>query len=328
MDIIKINTTRDISLVKKKRKKNNINNNLFTIYKSEKTLKDYMFYLKKFLSFVYEINGQLDQEEMLNMMVNVDKDDVEAYVDYLVNERKLKKSSINKIIFSLKSMYKEIEKHGLPNHFKFIPTMKVAKHNFENVLKISYSEIKEILKKYDIIDDKSYRNYVILYTLFYTGLRSSELLNLKYKNIINREGERVLKLEKTKSGKVQYKPLHNDCYKKIIEYKTFMQQLYSIADFEMEDNFIFPSSFEENKQMTYSNLYKIIKNLGCLINKEISPHNIRHSVATELSLQGADVLEIRDFLGHADSKVTEIYINAKNILEKRAVNKLPSLEED
>ena len=328
MDIIKINATRDISLVKKKRKKNNINNNLFTIYKSEKTLKDYMFYLKKFLSFVYEINGQIDEEEMLNMMVNVDKDDVEAYVDYLVNEKKLKKSSINKIVFSLKSMYKEIEKHGLPNHFKFIPTMKVAKHNFENVLKISYSEIKEILKKYDIIDDKTYRNYVIIYTLFYTGLRSSELLNLKYKNIINREGERVLKLEKTKSGKVQYKPLHNDCYKKIIEYKAFMQQLYSITDFEMEDNFIFPSSFEENKQMTYSNLYKIIKNLGCLINKEISPHNIRHSVATELSLQGADVLEIRDFLGHADSKVTEIYINAKNILEKRAVNKLPSLEED
>jgi integrase/recombinase XerD len=328
MDIIKIDTSRDVSLVKKKRKRNNINTNLFSIYKSEKTLKDYMFYLKKFLSFVYEINGKIEQEEMLNMMANVDKEDVEAYVDYLINERNLKKSSINKIIFSLKSVYKELEKHGLPNHFKFIPTMKVARHNFENVLKVSYKEIKKILKSYDIVDDKSYRNYVILYTLFYTGLRSSELLNLKYKNIINHEGEKVLKLEKTKSGKVQYKSLHNDCHKKIIEYKIYIQSLYSISDFNINESFIFPSSFENNKQMTYSNLYKIIKNLGFLINKEVSPHNIRHSVATELSLQGADVLEIRDFLGHSDSKVTEIYINAKNILEKRAVNRLPSLEDD
>jgi integrase/recombinase XerD len=50
-------------------------------------------------------------------------------------------------------------------------------------------------------------------------------------------------------------------------------------------------------------------------------------VATELSLQGADILEIRDFLGHSDSKVTEIYINARNILEKKALNRLPKLED-
>jgi integrase/recombinase XerD len=77
--------------------------------------------------------------------------------------------------------------------------------------------------------------------------------------------------------------------------------------------------------MSYNNLYRIIKDKGLLIGKEISPHNIRHTVATELSLRGADILEIRDFLGHADTKVTEVYINAKNILEKRAITKLPKL---
>ncbi|MGL5050354.1 MAG: tyrosine-type recombinase/integrase, partial [Fusobacteriaceae bacterium] len=46
-------------------------------------------------------------------------------------------------------------------------------------------------------------------------------------------------------------------------------------------------------------------------------------IATELSLNGADILEIRDFLGHSDTRVTEIYINAKSILEKRVLDKIP-----
>jgi len=213
----------------------------------------------------------------------------------------------------------------LPNPIKFFPTMKINRFNYENVLKLSYSEIKSILQIYKIKDDKTFRDYTILITLFYTGMRSSELLNLKYVNIIKRNEDYVLKLEKTKSGREQYKPLHNKAYEKIIVYKKYIQNLYGIKDSDMNDRFIFPSEFEKNRAMSYNNLYRIIQNMGILIDKDISPHNIRHTVATELSLNGADILEIRDFLGHADSKVTEIYINARNILEKKAINRLPDL---
>ncbi len=72
--------------------------------------------------------------------------------------------------------------------------------------------------------------------------------------------------------------------------------------------------------------YDIIQNFGKLINKEISPHNIRHAIATELSLNGADILEIRDFLGHSDTRVTEVYVNAKSILEKRVLDKIPDID--
>lgn len=307
-------------------KKVNLDDSLFSFYKSPKTLKDYMFYLKDFLSFIYEEVDMNNQSQVIKMMIEVTKLEIEEYVSHLINERKLKKTSINKIIFSLKSLYIELEKRDLPNPIKFFPTMKVNRFNYENVLKLSYSEIKKILQVYIIKDDKTFRDNTILITLFYTGMRSSELLNLKYKNILKRNEDYVLKLEKTKSGKEQFKPLHNRAYEKITLFKRYIQNLYSIHDNDMDERFIFPSNFEKNRAMSYNNLYRIIQNMGILIEKDISPHNIRHTVATELSLNGADILEIRDFLGHADSKVTEIYINARNILEKKALNRLPDLE--
>ncbi|WP_319370707.1 site-specific integrase [uncultured Ilyobacter sp.] len=312
--------------IRKKRKRNQDSKNIFSIYKSEKTLKDYMFYLNKFLNFVYEGNGEFHKDEIIQLMGDVEKGDIEDYVYHLIEERELKNTSVNKIISSLKSLYNEMEKHGYENPFKFIPLLKVSRHNFENVLKISFTEIKTILQKHDVFDDKSYRNKVIVYTLFYTGMRSQELLNLKYSDIIKREGEYVIKLEKTKSGREQYKALHPKCVEKIFFYKSYIKKLYALSSSQLEGRHVFPSDFSKDIPLSYSSLYSIIQNMGKLIEKDISPHNIRHAVATELSLQGADIMEIRDFLGHADTKVTEVYINAKNLLEKRAIEKLPSLD--
>ena len=101
---------------------------------------------------------------------------------------------------------------------------------------------------------------------------------------------------------------------------------FSISDENIEEQYIFNSSIEKNTKLSYRTLYDIIQNFGKIIGKDISPHNIRHAVATELSLNGADILEIRDFLGHSDTRVTEIYINAKSVLEKRVLEKLPDLE--
>lgn len=324
-----LNSTGNEIIVKKRNRKKQeyLDESIFSIYKSDKTIKDYMFYLKDFLTFVYEDVDLSNQQSLLKMMIEVEKRDIEDYLSHLINERKLKKTSINKILFSLKSLYNELEKRGLNNPFKFFPTLKTNKDNYENVLKLSYDELSEIIKKMEINNDKDYRNYIIIITLFYTGMRSSELLNLKYKNIISTQGEHIIKMEKTKSGKEQYKALHNYCYEKLMEFKNYISNLYLIDKNHMEEHYVFSANYEKQTQMTYSNLYEIIKNSGKYIGKHISPHNIRHTVATELSLQGADILEIRDFLGHSNTKVTEIYINARNILEKKALNRLPKLED-
>lgn len=323
MDIINRGSTELTR--RKKRKKSGEHKNLFSIYKSEKTLKDYMFYLNKFLNYTYEGGGAIKGEEIVQLMTEISKEDVEDYIYHLVEEKEMKNSSVNKIISALKSLYKEVEKHGHENPMKFIPLLKITRHNFDNVLKVSASDIQDILDRYDVVDDKSYRNRMILYTLFYTGMRSQELLDMKYSNIIRREDEYVVKIEKTKSGREQYKPLHNSCVDKLRSYRKYMENLYSMKDDEIEGSYVFAGTGGTDKKLSYSALYNIVQDMGKLIDKDISPHNIRHAVATELSLNGADLVEIRDFLGHADTKVTEIYINARSILEKRALEKLPEL---
>lgn len=123
--------------------------------------------------------------------------------------------------------------------------------------------------------------------------------------------------------------MHEFLVKKMSDYKNYVKNMFSIKKEELEEYFIFPTSFEKNTKMSYNNLYSLIQEMGKVIGKNISPHNVRHAIATELSINGADILEIRDFLGHSDSKVTEIYINAKSILEKRVLGRIPvpNLEE-
>lgn len=323
MDIIKRGETGVVTARRKKRVKEE-RKSIFEIYRSPKTIKDYMFYLKDFLNFVYEGEGDIRGDELIDLMKDIDKTDVEDYISHLVDERGLKKTSINKILSALKSLYKEMEKNGFDNPFKYVELFKVGR-NIDNILKLSFEDIKKIIGLYKIKGEKEYRNITILYTLFYTGMRSQELLNLKFKHILEREGSYYIKLEQTKSGREQYKSVYEILTDKLNEYKSYLQSLYSINDEEIEEQYVFSSSVKNNTQLSYRALYDLVQNFGKLIGKDISPHNIRHAVATELSINGADLLEIRDFLGHADTRVTEVYINAKSVLEKKVLEKLPPL---
>ena len=311
---------------RKKREKEN-RKSIFEIYKSEKTMKDYFFYLRDFLSFIYDNGEPIRQEEVLELMSDITEEDVEDYLSHLLYERKLKKTSVNTMISGLKSLYKELEKHGVKNPYKHVKLFKTSR-NLENILKVSFEDIKKILKEYKVSGEKEYRNVVILYTLFYTGMRSQELINVRYKNIFERDGNYFIKLEKTKSGREQYKPVHEILVKKIHDYKNFVMGMYGFDDEEMQEMFLFPSSFLKNKPLSYKALYNIIQQMGKTIGLDISPHNIRHAIATELSANGANILEIRDFLGHADTRVTEIYIDAKSILDKKVISKIPEYLND
>lgn len=326
MDIIKKENNEILVSRRKKRKQEN-KKSIFEIYKSEKTIKDYMFYLKDFLRFVYEGENEIRSEEVISLMEEIEKEDVEEYIVHLFEERNLQKSSVNKILSALKSLYKELESKGLNNPVKYLKLFKVNR-NIENVLKLSISDIKNIIGLYKVESEKQYRNLVILYTLFYTGMRSKELLNLKFNNYLKRENNYFFKLIQTKSGKDLYKPIHSALVIKLEEYKSYLKSLYNLSEEDLLEKYIFPTSISENKQLSYRSLNLIIENMGKLIDKKISPHNIRHAIATELALNGADILEIRDFLGHADTKVTEVYINASSILEKKVLEKLPDINLD
>ena len=306
---------------RKKRDKEN-KKSIFEIYRSEKTMKDYLFYLNDFLLFVYDNGDPIQKDEIIELMSDITEEDIEDYLSHLLYERNLKKTSVNKIMSALKSLYKELEKYNIQNPLKHIKLFKTGR-NLDNILKVSYEDIKNILKNYKVTGEKEYRNTVIMNTLFYTGMRSQELLDLEYRNILKRDEDYFIKIEKSKSGKELYKPIHPTLVEKLKEFKDYIMKMYGFSFEDMEERFVFSSHYEKNTKLSYKALYNIIQDMGKVVGLDISPHNIRHAIATELSSNGADLLEIRDFLGHSDTRVTEIYINAKSLLDKKVISKIP-----
>lgn len=306
---------------RKKRDKEN-KKSIFEIYRSEKTMKDYLFYLNDFLLFVYDNGEPIQKDEVIELMSDITEEDIEDYLSHLLYERNLKKTSVNKIMSALKSLYKELEKYNIQNPLKHIKLFKTGR-NLDNILKVSYEDIKNILKNYKVTGEKEYRNTIIMNTLFYTGMRSQELLDLEYRNILKRDEDYFIKIEKSKSGKELYKPIHPTLVEKLKEFKDYIMKMYGFSSEDMEERFVFSSHYEKNTKLSYKALYNIIQDMGKVVGLDISPHNIRHAIATELSSNGADLLEIRDFLGHSDTRVTEIYINAKSLLDKKVISKIP-----
>lgn len=316
---------QSIDIQRRKKRTQENRKRFFEIYKSPKTLEDYFFYLRDFLSFVYEGEKNFREDEIIPLMRDISTEDVQQYIAHLFEDRNMKKTSVNKVISAMKSLYKELEPYQIENPFRYVKLFKTNR-NLDNILKISSQDIQEIISKYPVKTEKDYRNIMILYTLYYTGMRSDELLHMEFRHISRRQGSYFLKLEKTKSGKEQFKALHPILVEKLEQYKKEMASLYSIPLEDLDNHFVFCSQFEKNKALSYRGLYDIVKALGLQVEKDMSPHNIRHAIATELSLQGADLVSIRDFLGHADTKVTEVYIDATNLLDKKVLDKIPSIE--
>ena len=312
----------EVTLKRRKKREKENRKSIFEIYRSEKTMKDYFFYLNNFLLFVYDNGEPIQNDEIIELMTDITEEDVEDYLSHLLYERKLKKTSVNKIMSALKSLYNELEKYNIKNPLKHIKLFKTGR-NLDNILKVSFEDIKNILNTYKVSGEKEYRNTIIMNTLFYTGMRSQELLDLKYKNILKRDEDYYIKIEKSKSGKELFKPVHPILVTKLKEFKDYVKNMYNYSDEVMEDLYVFSSSYEKNTQLSYKALYNIIQDMGKTVGLDISPHNIRHAIATELSSNGADLLEIRDFLGHSDTRVTEIYINAKSLLDKKVISKIP-----
>lgn len=320
-DLMNRGSTEVTTRRRKKRDKEN-KKSIFEIYRSEKTMKDYLFYLNDFLLFIYDNGEPIQKDEVIELMSDITEEDIEDYLSHLLYERNLKKTSVNKIMSALKSLYKELEKYNIQNPLKHIKLFKTGR-NLDNILKVSYEDIKNILKNYKVTGEKEYRNTVIMNTLFYTGMRSQELLDLEYRNILKRDEDYFIKIEKSKSGKELYKPIHPTLVEKLKEFKDYIMKMYGFSSEDMEERFVFSSHYEKNTKLSYKALYNIIQDMGKVVGLDISPHNIRHAIATELSSNGADLLEIRDFLGHSDTRVTEIYINAKSLLDKKVISKIP-----
>ena len=172
---------------------------------------------------------------------------------------------------------------------------------------LSFEDVERIIQAINLSTDLGRRNLCMIEVLYGCGLRVSELINLKISNINFKEF--YLKVE-GKGDKSRFVPLAAFTIKLIRDYIDTVRSKNKIN--KKHEDLLFLNS--RGALMSRVIVFIIIKELTekAGINKKISPHTFRHSFATHLLQNGADLRYIQEMLGHSSITTTEIYTHLKN----------------
>lgn len=210
-------------------------------------------------------------------------------------------SSVNRSISVLKSYYKFLERERLVNKnpVQFIKALKVGK---KLPVTVEESKINHLLDQMEAMNDsfENLRDFIIIELLFGTGIRLSELLEIKEKDI-DFYNKKILILGKR--NKLRFVPV----------YSTLVNQLKLYLEKKKESLLKNNSEHlivtKEGKKAYAKLVYRVVNKYLSMITSQDkkSPHILRHSFATSLLDNGADLNAIKELLGHAGLSATQIY---------------------
>ena len=239
----------------------------------------------------------------------------ETVKNYLYNNLSNKKSrSQARSISAIKSYFNYLIFEG---YIKKSPISDIESPKLEKKLPevLTELEIEKLIKSFDIQQNFGQRNRTIIEVLYGTGIRVSELVNLKLSNIFFKES--IIKII-GKGNKERFVPLGKIATNEIRKYLKIRDN--SIIDSKFSD-IVFLNRY--GRGLTRSMIFKIIsdsyKRIG--LDKKISPHTLRHSFATHLLKNGADLRTIQIILGHESITTTEIYTHLDTYHLDEVLNK-------
>ena len=173
---------------------------------------------------------------------------------------------------------------------------------------LTEDEIKRLISSVNLDSEFGQRNKTIIEVLYGTGIRVSELIELKLSNIFFKEN--ILKVT-GKGNKERFVPLGKIA---IIEIKKYLNNRDKLKINSKFSDILFLNRY--GRQLTRSMIFKVINDSSknAEIDKKISPHTLRHSYATHLLKNGADLRTIQLILGHESITTTEIYTHLDTCL--------------
>jgi len=240
----------------------------------------------------FEIQGITDVRKINDTQMN-------AYMLYL-EKNNFATATISRYVSSIKSFFNYLMKE---RKIDFEPTymMKAPKVIKKAPDILSVEKIDKLLSQPDISKPKGIRDKAMLELLYATGIRVSELVNLKISNINLQMGF----LTCSDNEKERIIPFGNHAKQAILQYIK-NARLHFVKD---SSNDIFFTNCS-GSLMSRQGFWKIIKSYGIKagIEEEITPHTLRHSFAAHLVQNGADLRSVQEMLGHSDiSTTTQIY---------------------
>ncbi|TDE03160.1 site-specific tyrosine recombinase XerD [Flavobacterium hiemivividum] len=272
---------------------------------SKNTIDNYSFDIERLCLFLSE--NQIDisplkiQEETIQQFIYAVSSEVNA-------------RSQARIISGLKSFfgYLIFEDYRLDNPLELIESPKTGRKLPDT---LSVDEIDALIKSIDLTSNEGERNRAMLETLYGCGLRVSELVSLKISDLFFEEG--FIKIT-GKGNKQRFVPIGSLAQKYIQVYKETVRVHLNVKKEHGDVLFL----NRRGSQLTRAMIFTIIKDLAVKIelNKKISPHTFRHSFATHLLENGADLRSIQLMLGHESITTTEIYLHLDRKFLSEVIN--------
>ena len=256
--------------------KNELNYSEFTIKSYQLDLTDFFEYIKK-----SKIN-----------YLRINNNEVRGYLKYL-DSCNLKNSTISRRISTLRTFYNYLLDEGLveSNVFHNVKNPKLEK-KLPNYL--NYNEIEELLESIDITNTEGLQRRLLIEMFYSTGCRVSEMINVKLKDI-DFTNKTIRIMGKGSKERIVY---FGDYASKYLE--------EYLKKFEVKD-YLFINKKQE--KLSVSEVELIIKDImkHISIKTHVTPHTLRHTFATHLLNNGADIKTVQELLGHANLSTTGIY---------------------
>ena len=253
-----------------------------------------------YINDLSKLIAYLDKNHSKVNPLKVKLEHLKGFIAWL-NEREISPRTQARTISGIKSFYKYLLIEG---KISSDPTALVESPRIGRKLPdiLSMEEIDNLIEAVDLSKSEGQRNKAMLETLYSCGLRVSELVGLKIKNLFFEQG--FIKVE-GKAGKERLVPVSGRAVDEVGRYLTGYRKKLNVA--KDSENILFLN--RRGKKLSRVMIFTIIKNLADKIGlkKSISPHTFRHSFATHLINGGADLRAVQEMLGHESILTTEIY---------------------
>ncbi|EKE19855.1 MAG: hypothetical protein ACD_8C00095G0002 [uncultured bacterium] len=269
--------------------------------RSQKTVENYHHYLKRFLTWA-KIS---DPKEITADLVRNYRIHLNRLTDEKGNE--LKKITQNYHAIAIRSFLKYLSKRDIVT--LSAEKIEVGKNPSHEIEFLDGEEVERLLQSASANDLKSLRDRAILELLFSAGLRVSELIN------VNRDQINLTRQEFSVRGK-------GDKIRIVFISDTAKDALEKYLDKRMDiDNAVFirfskkkVTENQDTKRLTPRSIQRIVKFYAAKagIVKDVHPHTLRHSFATDLLANGADIRSVQTMLGHSSITTTQIYTHITN----------------
>ena len=278
----------------------------------ELIIQDFIEYLK---SRQVSRNTLLSYERDINKLAtyfkNIDKkmfdateEDLQKYIVYLTTMGK-SNATISRNVASMKAFYRYLLKNKLVEE-NIALNLAAPKVEKKELSILSVSEVEKLLEQPSSKDLKGQRDKAMLELLYATGIRVTELVSLTMSDVNVNAGHIKVK----KKNKERVIPISNTALKYLKEYIENVRPLLIKTE---EEQSLFINA--NGQKMTRQGFWKILKQYKdeAKIEKELTPHTIRHSFAVHMLQNGAELKSVQELLGHTDVASTMMYTHVADL---------------